>query len=142
MLEDIVLSACGYLEALGPVARWQLFSRDDSTRRAWITTLQKLSSSRPNSKTSQAVIELWVTLGHAHDYTKRSELAWLETHRHPIILPHCTLAWCHCAWSGCMCYEQRPLYRLSACKGCWRVYYCGRVCQQKSVVIYAIVDYD
>ncbi|CAL1711766.1 unnamed protein product [Somion occarium] len=34
-----------------------------------------------------------------------------------------------CHFADCLCSHKRPLHALRVCKGCWRVYYCGRSCQ-------------
>ncbi|GJE93354.1 zinc finger MYND domain-containing protein [Phanerochaete sordida] len=36
-----------------------------------------------------------------------------------------------CAWAGCLCSRHRPAHRMRVCKGCERVAYCGKRCQQK-----------
>ena len=73
---------------------------------------------------------MWMQLGLAHGLSEESETAWLETDEAKQPTSD-TCPWAHCGWSGCMCFDQKPLYKLSACKGCERAYYCGKICQKK-----------
>ena len=107
------------------------FLSDESTRRTWITTLHKLRAGEPS--VTQSAIEHWLSLGHAHGFKERVETAWLAERDHAQPVPWSPLPWLHCGWAGCICYEQPPLYRLSPCTGCWKVYYCGKACQKKYV---------
>ena len=105
----------------------------DNVRRTWIVTLQKLRMTNQSPRKKEA-IRLWMALGKAYGFDERREAMWLlqgrnsESSRPPNALP-----WTHCGWSGCLCYEQRALFRLTACKGCYRVYYCGESCQKRCV---------
>ena len=105
----------------------------NSVRRAWITTLQKLRA-RGESANVKANTRLWLQLGTAYGFNERTETAWFGEGKNalPSRSPG-SPPWAHCGWSGCMCYEQKPLYRLTACKGCYRVWYCGKMCQKGCV---------
>ena len=74
---------------------------------------------------------MWIELGAIHGLSKAAETAWLAqgTNARPS-RPVGDAPWEHCAWVECLCYEQRALYKLSACKGCGRTFYCGKRCQQ------------
>ena len=104
-------------------------------RRHWITTLRTLRS-RPSGKFSSEVISIWVSLGKAHGFSERAETAWLARGNNAKATRPDGEPWDHCGWSGCMCYEQRPLYRLLACTGCRKEYYCGEKCQKRYAVYF------
>lgn len=54
------------------------------------------------------------------------------TSTEPVITP--PLTWRHCHWSSCVCSFRVLGHPVRACKGCWRVHYCGRKCQKAYVV--------
>ncbi|CAL1711740.1 unnamed protein product [Somion occarium] len=34
-----------------------------------------------------------------------------------------------CHFPNCLCSNKRPMHPMRVCKGCWRVFYCGKPCQ-------------
>lgn len=99
--------------------------------------LQKLrAQDHIHSKKPQNT-ELWVRLGRASRFDEQTERLWLGQEQNVQHSPPShAKPWSHCGWLGCFCYEQRPLYRLAACKGCYVVYYSGKICQKR----YAPID--
>ena len=78
------------------------------------------------------VVNAWSRLGDAYGFNEREENAWLDREDNAMVSqPRGALPWRYCGWSECICYEQKALYRLSACKGCWKVYYCCKACQKR-----------
>lgn len=104
-----------------------------AVRRSWITTLRKLRAHRTGHFASET-ISLWIALGKAHGFSERTETAWLMRGDNAKPSPAEGMPWEHCGWSGCTCYEQRPLYKLLACTRCWKEYYCGEKCQKRSTL--------
>ena len=46
-----------------------------------------------------------------------------------------------CGWSKCLCSAYKPAHPLRACKGCWRVAYCGSKCQKAYVyTVFVVAD--
>ena len=105
------------------------FFDDGTVRRIWFRTLINLRD-EPTS-TTKVLINLWLRFGSAHGLSERTEREWLAQGDRWKSVPASPLPWGHCAWRKCICYEQKPLYQLAACKGCWRVYYCGEACQRQ-----------
>ena len=78
------------------------------------------------------VVKAWLRLGDAYGLDERAEKAWLDRGNNAKPSPpRGAPEEQYCGWTGCLCYEQKALYRLAACKGCWNVYYCGKTCQEK-----------
>ena len=100
-----------------------------AVRRAWITTLGKLRS-KGDARNANDVISMWITLGRAHGLEETAEAEWLASGAAKTSQQH-ACPWQQCGWTGCMCHEQQPLHKLSACTGCWETYYCGKKCQKK-----------
>ena len=128
----VSLSSSTWLTGLGKHRRSDPLLRSTSARRAWIVTLQKLQRLGAKAR-SKEVISSWLSLGAAHGFNERDETAWLAKSEQRLNSDSRGPPWSFCAWSGCLCHDQKPLYRLSACRGCGRVYYCGRLCQKRCV---------
>ena len=136
-LRDIVSRGLGTIDDLGTGTPF-LTSISVSVRRNWITTLQALRAYEASTLRDD-VVEAWEIFGGMHGFNGRRELLLLWLGRYNTstpVRPHPGgPAWANCAWSGCMCFDQKPLYRLSACTGCWKVYYCGKKCQKRCVQV-------
>ena len=130
-LSHLILQGVESAKVLGDKTVPSSFRQSDEIRRVWITTLQELRQYTGHPVRPKAV-QLWVMLGRLHGFEERLESAWLKQNTHPAPkIPKGAAAWSRCAWAGCMCHEQKPLYRLAACKGCLRAYYCSKECQKR-----------
>ena len=130
-MDTIVTWAADTCDAFGQNAFFLPWTLTNRERHGWLTTLQELRNCDETPFLKRA-IELWLQYGRIHAYDEHQELrpfAGVDPTRERPEGP----VWTHCGWRGCMCYQQKPLYRLGACKGCGRVYYCGKTCQKRSV---------
>ena len=132
-LQTITSSFRSFIDTAPSQTRLGYFQllRTDGVRRSWITTLQKLRAYERSATTSK-VIDIWLQLGRGYGFNESAEASWLRRGNHaqashrPGAHP-----WEYCAWSECICHEQRPLSRLRGCNGCGAAYYCGPSCQKK-----------
>ena len=117
-----------WLNRIGRKARNELSSAH--LQRTWIRIFHELS--RPAEyKNKKAIIDTWKSVGAAHGYSSQGAMDWLAKGDNAKPVPSSAAPWARCGWSGCMCYEQKVLFRLRACTGCWREFYCGEECQKK-----------
>ena len=127
MLDTVALIYANWLRK-GVPERYQL--PEALLRRTWLVTLRKLRAVQPHKNTAMTT-QIWRKLGAAHGLTERGVAAWMAQGNNAQPTPVDVPPWERCGWSGCMCYEQKALFRLAACTGCYTEYYCGEACQKK-----------
>ena len=105
----------------------------EPARRTWHRTLLKIRLAPP-TEVQETVIHNWLRVGKMHGFSEFTQEKWeiflqgTDIYNRDGVLP-----WERCAWRECICWAQHPFFRLCACKGCGRVYYCGRACQKRYV---------
>ncbi|CAL1711730.1 unnamed protein product [Somion occarium] len=101
-----------------------------AVRRVWLPTLRKLRALRisPSSPEHQWIRE-WLIFGEQLGFKESTEPPLYDSYMARLVPAYPYHK--HCHRKDCLCHRAKPGHSLRVCKGCWRVLYCSRRCQQR-----------